>query len=54
MIAALLLNLHESPQGRRVLDSLGADRFVKTTVDDLREVNRMIRQAGHDPRTYRP
>ncbi len=54
LITGLLLGLHESKQGRMVLAALGADRFVRTTVDDLREVNRMIRQAGFDPSTYRP
>ncbi len=54
MIAELLLGLHESPEGRAVLEALGADRFVKTTDADLREVNRMIRDAGFDPKDYRP
>ncbi|UCF68781.1 MAG: phosphate/phosphite/phosphonate ABC transporter substrate-binding protein, partial [Acidobacteriota bacterium] len=54
MIGELLLNLHESPEGRAVLDALGADRFVRTTVDDVREVNRLIEEGGFDPADYRP
>jgi phosphate/phosphite/phosphonate ABC transporter binding protein len=54
MIAELLLGLHESSVGREVLEALGADRFVKTTDADLREVNRMIQEAGFDPKDYRP
>jgi phosphate/phosphite/phosphonate ABC transporter binding protein len=54
LLTALLLGLHESAPGREVLESLGADRFVETTVDDLREVNRMIERAGYDPKDYRP
>jgi phosphate/phosphite/phosphonate ABC transporter binding protein len=54
LLAELLLGLHESPDGRAVLQALGADRFVRTTVEDLREVNRMIEQAGFDPEDYRP
>jgi phosphonate transport system substrate-binding protein len=53
-LGAILLGLHESEEGREVLAALGADRFVRTSVDDLEEVNRMIRQAGFDPRHYRP
>jgi phosphonate transport system substrate-binding protein len=54
LISELLLKLHESPEGRKVLEALGADRFVKTTLEDLREVNKMIHQAGFSPTNYNP
>lgn len=54
MIGELLLGLDESPEGQEVLAALGADSFVRTTDEDLREINRMIEQAGFDPKDYRP
>ncbi|HMB70860.1 MAG TPA: phosphate/phosphite/phosphonate ABC transporter substrate-binding protein, partial [bacterium] len=54
ILGDILLDLDETERGRAVLDALGADRFVATTAEDLGEVNRMIRQAGFDPATYRP
>lgn len=54
LLSDLLLKLHETDEGRRVLDALGADRFVKTTVEDLKEVNKMIHKAGFDPENYNP
>jgi phosphate/phosphite/phosphonate ABC transporter binding protein len=54
LLGQILLQLHESPEGRHVLEALGADRFVRTTDEDLQEVNRMIREAGFDPKSYLP
>jgi phosphate/phosphite/phosphonate ABC transporter binding protein len=54
LLGQILLHLHESPEGRQVLEALGADRFVRTTYEDLEEVNRMIREAGFDPESYQP
>jgi phosphate/phosphite/phosphonate ABC transporter binding protein len=54
LLSELLLNLQNAPEGRRVLDALGADRFVKTTREDLQEVNKMLYQAGFDPKNYNP
>lgn len=54
LIAELLLGLHESADGRRTLEALGADRFVKTTLEDLSIVNEMLEQAGFDPKNYNP
>lgn len=54
IMSELLLKLHESAEGRKVLDALGADRFVETTLEDLREVNKMLYQAGFDPKNYNP
>lgn len=54
LLSELLLKLHESPEGRKVLEALGADRFVKTTLEDLREVNKMIYEAGFSPKNYNP
>jgi phosphonate transport system substrate-binding protein len=54
LLADILLNLHKSEEGRRVLDALGADRFIRTTVEDLRNVNEMLTQAGFNPATYMP
>jgi len=54
VLADLLLKLPESPEGRRVLDALGADRFIETTLEDLRVVNKMIQDVGIDPESYNP
>ncbi len=54
LLSDILLNLHRSPDGKEVLKALGADRFVKTTLEDLREVNNMIYKAGLDPVNYNP
>jgi phosphonate transport system substrate-binding protein len=54
LLSNLLMKLHETPEGEKVLEALGADRFVKTTLDDLKEVNKMIYQAGFDPKNYNP
>lgn len=54
ILTELLLKLPESEEGRRVLAALDADRFVRTTLDDLTEVNKMIREAGFDPASYNP
>jgi phosphate/phosphite/phosphonate ABC transporter binding protein len=54
LLGQILLHLHESPEGRQVLEALGADRFVRTTDEDLQEVNRMIREAGFAPESYLP
>jgi phosphate/phosphite/phosphonate ABC transporter binding protein len=54
VLTDLFLKLPESPDGHRVLDALGADRFVATTLEDLRVVDKMIQDAGFDPKTYNP
>lgn len=41
-----LLNLKNTPEGRRVLDKYGADRFVGTTHSDYETLYRMIRELG--------
>ena len=48
------LSLPESANGRRVLEALGADRFIETTLDDLQVVNQLLQDAGFDPGSYRP
>lgn len=54
LLSDLLMKLHASPEGREVLEALGADRFVRTTLEDLKNVNAMISQAGFDPKDYQP
>lgn len=54
VLTQALLSLPESAEGRRVLEALGADRFVETTVDDLGTVDKMMQDAGFDPRSYHP
>lgn len=54
VLKELFLKLPESPEGRRVLEALGADRFVETTESDLRVVDQMIRDAGFSPASYNP
>ena len=54
VLTDLLLKLGEDPEGHRVLDALGADRFVPTTLEDLAAVDKMLREAGFDPHTYNP
>jgi len=54
VLTQAFLSLPESPEGRQVLEALGADRFVETTLDDLQPVNQLLRDAGFDPRNYQP
>lgn len=54
LLGDMLLKLHESPEGRGVLQALGADRFVKTTLEDLKEINKMLYKSGFDPKNYNP
>ncbi|RMG56974.1 MAG: hypothetical protein D6713_10565 [Deltaproteobacteria bacterium] len=46
-VRELLLNLHTSTEGRRVLSSLGAERFVPTSEEDYRNLYGMLREAGY-------
>ncbi len=48
----LLLNLQETPEGREVLRTFGADRFIETTDSDYRELYQMIANSGIDLKSY--
>lgn len=54
VLTDLLVKLQDSPEGRRVLDALGADRFLSTSLEDLRDIDKMVREAGLDPSNYNP
>jgi len=43
-----LLSLNENPEGRRVLDALGADRFLPTAHSDYRNLYVMLHELGLD------
>jgi phosphate transport system substrate-binding protein len=47
-----LLRLDESPEGRQVLKSLGADRFLETTDADYENLYLMVRELGLDLSEY--
>jgi phosphonate transport system substrate-binding protein len=48
-----LLDLPVEPEGAKVLQQLGALRFIETTAADYAPVGTLARQAGIDLRTYR-
>ena len=48
----VLLNMHEDREGRRLLDSLMADRFVvveDSAYESIREMIREVKPSAHDP-----
>ncbi|MFQ6111766.1 MAG: phosphate/phosphite/phosphonate ABC transporter substrate-binding protein, partial [Nitrospinota bacterium] len=47
-----LLDLDKTPEGRKVLAALGADRFVPTTVADYKNLYDMIQEVGLDLKQY--
>ncbi|OGW41756.1 MAG: hypothetical protein A2010_16625 [Nitrospirae bacterium GWD2_57_9] len=47
-----LLTLHLDPDGRQVLEQLGAVRFIETTAGDYQPVFELVKHAGIDIRTY--
>ena len=49
----LLLNLHHNPQGLRVLEKLGAKRFVDTSREDYQPVLDMAAEASIDMKNYK-
>jgi phosphonate transport system substrate-binding protein len=51
-IKTLLLSLHESPEGRKILDNFGALRFVETNNDDYALLYNMVKKLGIDLNTY--
>ena len=48
-----LLDLPGEPEGAKVLQQIGALRFIETTAADYAPVGTLARQAGIDLRTYR-
>lgn len=51
-LKTVLLHLHESPQGLKVLETLRAKRFIETRVEDYKPVFGAARHAGIDVSTY--
>ncbi len=47
-----LLAMHQDPQGRRALESLGAVRFIETRDEDYEPVYRFAREVGLDLDRY--
>lgn len=48
----LLLNLHQDPKGGKVLEKLGAKRFVETGQEDYQPVLDLAKEAGIDMKNY--
>ncbi len=51
-IKTLLLSLHKSPEGRKVLKDFGAIKFIETSDEDYKVLYNMVRQLGIDLHTY--
>lgn len=51
-LKAVLLCLHEEPEGRQVLKQFGAIKFIETTTKDYKPVFEMAAKAGIDIKTY--
>jgi ABC-type phosphate/phosphonate transport system substrate-binding protein len=47
-----LLSMHDDPQGKDILKSFGALRFIETTAGDYRPVSELAARAGIDLRRY--
>lgn len=47
-----LLNMHNDPSGREVLNSFGANRFIATTDRDYEPVYQYVKEIGLDLSTY--
>jgi phosphonate transport system substrate-binding protein len=47
-----LLDVQSDPEGARVLEQIGALKFVETTAGDYAPVLELARKAGIDPRKY--
>jgi phosphonate transport system substrate-binding protein len=48
-----LLNLHNEPEGKSVLEHFGALKFIETTATDYQPVFAMANKAGIDMRQYK-
>ena len=51
-LKSLLINLHQDPKGSKVLQKLGAKRFVETNRDDYQPVLDLAVEAGIDLKKY--
>jgi len=47
-----LLNIHNDPNGRGILKNFGAQKFVRTTIDDYKPVFKYAKEIGLDLATY--
>jgi ABC-type phosphate/phosphonate transport system substrate-binding protein len=48
-----LLNLHNEPEGKEILEKVGALKFIETTATDYQPVFDMANKAGIDMRQYK-
>jgi phosphonate transport system substrate-binding protein len=51
-IRTLLLSLHETPEGQKILKNFGAIKFIATSDDDYVVVYNMVKQLGIDLQEY--
>jgi phosphonate transport system substrate-binding protein len=51
-IQQALINMHNDPEGKEVLKSFGANKFIKTNNDDYENVRALVQQTGIDIKTY--
>jgi phosphonate transport system substrate-binding protein len=51
-LKAVLLAMHEDPEGRAILEKFGAARFIETTDGDYEPVFRYAREVGINLATY--
>jgi ABC-type phosphate/phosphonate transport system substrate-binding protein len=51
-LKSLLLGLHQTPAGQKVLENFGARKFVETTDSDYAVLYSMVKQLGIDLRDY--
>lgn len=47
-----LLTIHQSKEGRLILNAMDIDKFIETTVDDYQPVFNYADQSGFDLKTY--
>ncbi|MBI5675420.1 MAG: phosphate/phosphite/phosphonate ABC transporter substrate-binding protein [Nitrospirae bacterium] len=48
----LLLNMHNDPEGEKILKTFGARKFIETTINDYEPVFKYAREIGLDLATY--
>jgi phosphonate transport system substrate-binding protein len=52
-LKTLLLEIHNDPEGKIVLQKFGAIKFIETTADDYKPVFDMAKRSGIDVMTYK-
>lgn len=51
-LKGLLLGLHETEEGKTILEHFGAAKFIETSDNDYRIIYKMIREIGIDPASF--